>query len=159
MRRLLALPLVAAALAAPAPADAVVVPQQGMRGVTLGMTVTEVRGVLGSPGRFRTVRHEILGRIRVWRYGLTRVTFDSAAADARVISLDTRSRAERLESGIGVGSTRAAVRRRVEGVRCLVEFTYDHCFLGRFSPGQVVTDFALDKRRRVSRIVIGRVVD
>lgn len=159
MRRLLLLPLVAAALVAPAPAHAVVVPQEGMRGVTLGMTVTEVRGVLGSPTRFRTVRHEILGRIRVWTYGLTRVTFDSAAADARVVTIDTRSRRERLENGVGVGSTRAAVRRRVEGVRCLVEFTYDHCFLGRFRAGEVVTDFALDRRRRVARITIGRVVD
>ena len=160
VRRLAPLLLAVACLLAAAPgAGAVVVPQEGMKGLKLGMTVAEVRGVLGAPDRFRTVRNPSIGRIREWRYGLTRVSFDGTGRSARVLAMDTRSRAERLAVGVGVGSTRATVRRRVEGVRCLVEFTYDHCFLGAFRAGQVVTDFAIDRRGRVARITVGRVVD
>jgi hypothetical protein len=146
-------------LLAPAPAPAAIVPQQSIRGVALGMDVAAVRAELGSPDRFRFVRHEILGRVREWRYGLTRVTFNSTRLDAQVIAVETRSRKERTARGVGVGSRRETVRRRVPGVRCLVEFSYDHCFVGAWRPGQVVTDFAIDRRGRVSRVVLGRVID
>jgi hypothetical protein len=97
--------------------------------------------------------------VRVWSYGLTRVTFDGDRRSARVIGLETTSRRERLANGVGVGSTKATVKRRVRGVRCLVEFDYDHCFLGAFRAGRVVTDFAIDRRGRVGRIVVARVID
>jgi hypothetical protein len=153
------LAVLAALLAVPPAASAAIVPQEGIRGVKLDMPVAEVRATLGRPTRFRTVRNEILGKVREWRYGLTVVTFNSTAADATVVSIDTRSRAERTAAGIGVGSTRAAVRGKVPDTRCLVEFSYDHCFVGAWRPGQVVTDFAIDRRGRVSRVVVGRVLD
>lgn len=152
--------LVAVALAAPAPAAAEVVPQKGMKGIELGMTVKQVRAALGSPTRFRTIPHPVMGPARQWVYGLTDVLFDSTAANAKVVVLSTTSRAERTASGVGVGSSRAAVKRDVAGARCLVEFTYDHCFVGDFSPGETVTDFAIGKRRKVvTRITVGRVID
>lgn len=158
MRRAL-LPALAV-LAAPAPAAAEIVPQKGMKGVELGMTVKEVRSELGSPTRFRTVRHPIMGPVRQWSYGRTDVLFDSKAADAKVVGLSTTSRKERTASGVGVGSSRRTVERKVRGARCLVEFTYDHCFVGAFRPGETVTDFAIGKRRKVvTRVTVGYVID
>jgi hypothetical protein len=140
-------------------ARATVVPQQGMKGLRLGMTPAQVRATLGSPDWFAFVRDRIIGRTRVWRYGLTRVSFDGATSRARVLTLDTTSPHERLANGIGVGSTRAAVDRRVRGTRCVREFRLDHCFIGRFAAGRTVTDFVISRRGRVKRIVVGRVVD
>jgi hypothetical protein len=151
--------LLAAALAPPATASATVVPQRGMRELRLGMTPAQVRDRLGAPDRSGVTRDPIIGSTRVYRYGLTRVTFDGTSARARVITLSTTSRRERLANGIGVGSTRAAVARRVPRVRCVVEFGVDHCHVGQFRAGRVVTDFRMSSRGRVTRIVIGRVID
>jgi hypothetical protein len=161
MRPTLRLTVLAAVCCAalPAPAGAAIVPQEGLRGVKLGMTVAEIRAALGSPDRFRTVRSEMAGPVREWRYGLTRITFDSTAPDATVLELSTSSRTERTPEGVGVGSKRATVRTKVPGVRCLVEFSYDHCFVGRWRAGEVVTDFAIDRRGRVSRVTVGRILD
>jgi hypothetical protein len=155
-------PLIAAVLvllAVPASAGAVIVPQKSIRGIALGMTVAEVRAAAGSPSSFRTERDEVLGRTRVWRYGLTTVRFDSTRSAARVLGVTTTSRRERTAAGVGVGSTRSAVRTKVPAVRCLVEFDYDHCFVGRWRAGEVVTDFAIGTRGRVTRVVVGRIVD
>lgn len=159
MRRLLLLAPLLVLAAVPAPAAARIVPQKGIKGLELGMTVAEVRATLGSPTRFRTVRDPIIGRVRLWSYGLTTARFDGTARDARVLSLETRSRRERTAAGVGVGSTRKTVRRKVSGARCLVEFSYDHCFVGRWRVGEVVTDFSIDRRGKVSRVVVGRIVD
>jgi hypothetical protein len=153
------LAVLAVLLVGPPGASAAIVAQEGIRGVKLDMPVAAVRATLGKPTRFRTVRNEILGKVREWRYGLTVVTFSSTAADATVVSIETRSRAEQTAAGVGVGSTRATVQRKVPDARCLVEFSYDHCFVGAWRAGQVVTDFAVDRRGRVSRVVVGRVLD
>ena len=149
--------LVLAAL--PATAGAVIVPQESIKGIELGMTVAQVRELRGSPDRFRTVRNDFAGRVREWSYGLTTVTFDGTASDAKVMAVQTRSRTERTADGVGVGSRRATVRREVPNVRCLVEFSYDHCFTGRWRAGEVVTDFAINRRGRVSRVTLGRILD
>ena len=154
---------IAAALSAllvlPATAGAVIVPQQSIKGIELEMTPTQVREVLGSPDRFRTVRDPFAGRAREWRYGLTTILFGGTRADAPVVTVQTRSRTERTAEGVGVRSRRATVRSKVANVRCLVEFSYDHCFVGRWRAGQVVTDFAIDRRGRVSRVTLGRIRD
>ena len=159
MRLAIAVSALLAVLALPSAAGAVIVPQESIKGVKLDMTVGEVRALLGSPDRFRTVRNDFAGRVREWRYGLTTLTFDGTAADAKVMAVQTRSRAERTAAGVGVRSRRATVRSRVPNVRCLVEFSYDHCFVGRWRVGEVVTDFAIDSRGRVSRVTLGRILD
>lgn len=145
-------------LAAPAAAAATVIPQQGMKGVRVGMTVAEVREKLGKPSREARVRHEIVGR--AWRldYGLTVLSFDGPRESSRLITLSTTSRRERLADGVGVGSTRAAADR-VPRVRCDVFDGFDHCFIGEFTAGRIVTDFHISSRGRVKRIVVGRVID
>jgi hypothetical protein len=141
-----------------APALATIVPQQGLKGIRLGMSVREVRDRLGAPDRIAFLKDPIQGRVRVYGYGLTRASF-SPGDHARVNSISTTSRHERTRRGIGVGSARALVGRRVPGVRCRVEFGVDHCYVGSFSPGRRVTDFLLGADRRVRRVTIGYVID
>jgi hypothetical protein len=159
MRLAIAVSAVLVVLALPSAAGAVIVPQESIKGVKLDMTVGDVRALLGSPDRFRTVHNDFTGRAREWRYGLTIVTFDGTAADAKVMAVTTRSRTEKTAEGVGVRSRKSTVRSMVPDVRCLVEFNYDHCFVGRWRIGEVVTDFSIDSRGRVARVTLGRILD
>jgi hypothetical protein len=58
-----------------------------------------------------------------------------------------------------VGSSEAAVRAGVPGVRCLTEFGYRHCYLGRRARGQLITDFSLSTKGRVTKVLLTRVLD
>jgi hypothetical protein len=139
-----------AALILAAPATAVLVPQRGMAGIRLGMTQAKVRAKLGKPASVKHGSNDF-GNYTELRYRGLRVTFQG---NANVTAIWTGSRHERTARGIGVGSTVAAVRARVPGVRC----TRGHCFLGKFLPGKRVTDFFLLKGR-VSAITVGFVID
>jgi hypothetical protein len=140
------------------PAQARIVPQRGMKGIRLGMTVREVRDRLGAPDKIAFAHGPIEGRFRLYAYGLTRVSF-SPGANARVNSISTTSRRERTSRGIGVGSRRALVARDVPGARCLVELGIDHCYVGSFGPGRRVTDFLIGATGRVHRVTVGFVID
>lgn len=149
--------LAALALAAPA-ADAAIVPQQGIKGIRLGMSVSQLRAKLGAPNAVGFSRSEIMGRVRSYRYGLTYARFDGDGRGAKVISVDTTSRAERV-NGVGVGSRGVDVARRVPKVRCKREYGLSHCYRGSFLPGARVTDFLLGPDGRVRRVVVGFVID
>lgn len=157
MRPLLAAVLVALALPATAAADIDL--QKGIAGVNLGMTPADAREAAGAPSKFTTRNHPIMGRVREWRWGLTVATFDGTSAEARVIAVSTTSRRQRTSRDVGVGSARATVRSKVPKARCLVEFSYDHCFVGRYAVGQIVSDFAIGASGRVRRVTVGRVID
>jgi hypothetical protein len=154
MRRAPAFAVVAVALAAAAPADARILLQRGIAGVELRMTKTQVRSNLGTPTRIRSGRNEF-GRYVEFVYPRVTVSFQGGS---RATGLRTRSRLERTRRGIGVGSTEAEVKAKVAGVRCRTESGFRHCFLGRFLPGQVITDFHI-RRGRVSSVVVGFVLD
>jgi hypothetical protein len=140
------------------PAEGKIVVQRSMKGIRLGMTVREVRDRLGAPDRISFRSDELQGRVRVYAYGLTRASF-SPGDDGRVNSISTTSRHERTSRGIGVGSARSQVARKVPGVRCRLEFGTDHCYLGSFDPGRRVTDFLIGANGRVRRVTIGFVID
>jgi hypothetical protein len=142
-----------------APAGAVIVPQKGMIGLRLQMTAKAVRAAKGAPDRARRINHPIMGRVAQYRYGRTTVLFDGRRARARVVSLTTRDVDERTARGIGVGSSRAAVRARVAGVTCRTEFGVSHCYVGRFEAGRRVTDFRLTRNARVASVTVGIVID
>lgn len=118
------------------------------------MTKAQVRSNLGAPTRIRSGRNEF-GRYIEFVYPRVTISFQGAT---RVTGLRTRSRLERTGRGIGVGSTEADVKAKVAGVRCRTESGLRHCFLGRFLPGRVITDFHI-RRDRVSSVVIGFVLD
>lgn len=158
MRRLLLVTVLAFAVLGGGTASATIVPQRGMLGVRLSDTVREVRDRLGAPDGIRFVQHPIIGRQRLYHYGRTVIGFDGDGRRARVINMRTRSRRERLANGVGVGSTKREVMRKVARVRCPMDEPF-HCLIGRLEPGRVVTDFRLGRRNRVTSISIGRVID
>jgi len=97
MRRF-AVAIVVLALIAAAPASAIIRPQKGMSGVTLGMTKAQVRAKLGAPIGLGGGR---LYFARVW------VGFRLG----RVVEITTTRSSEHTGSGVGVDSTEAAVHR------------------------------------------------
>ena len=156
MRRLATL-TVLLALAVSATADARIVPQQGIKGVTLDMTDRQVRAKLGRPDGIAFKRHEIIGRSKTYRYGLTKILIGPGSG--KVLSITTTSRAERTSSGVGVGSTERAVDTRVRNSTCKTEFGLRHCYVGSFRPGRRVTDFFISRTGRVTSVTVGIVID
>ena len=153
MRRVLVLAVLAALVLVPS-ASALSVLQKGVAGVRLGMTQAKVRATLGRPTRVRTGTNDF-GLWREFVYRGLRVHFQG---DESVTSITTTRRGERTTSGVGPGSTEAAVRAGVPGVRCKTEFGTRHCWVGSFRPGRRVTDFFI-RRGHVSSVTIGFVLD
>jgi len=151
-RRLAA--VVVAALAFAAPALATIVPQHGIRGVTLGMSPDKVKGALGNPAKTTQGTNDFGHWIQLEYAGLT-VGFQSGSG---ATSISTASSTERTAAGIGVGSTIQDVLAKVPAVKCVNDVGYLHCYVGTWTPGQIVTDFSL-KGGRVSRVLVGRVLD
>ena len=152
----------AAAAAEPSPgtsANGSLVPQGSIRGVKVGMTLTQVRERLGNPTSNRATRHPILGLTRTLRYGQLTVSFDGRANTAPVTAVVTESRADRTASGLGVGSTERQLRSGLKGLKCETELGYRTCVLGVLRPGRLVTDFSLSTSGRVKRVTLGRVID
>jgi hypothetical protein len=155
VRTPLAVVALATALALPTAAEAAIVVRKGIGGVNLGMTKAKVRAKLGAPKRIRSGGNDF-GSYTVWVYPRVQITFQSGDAATAV---ETRSPLERTASGVGVGSTTAAVRSKIAGVKCEVGTAGNgHCFVGSFNPGARVTDFFLAKGR-VTRVLVGFVID
>lgn len=128
--------------------------QQGIAGLRLGMTQAQVKAKVGLPRKVERGSSEI-GPSTTYHYRTYSVTF---FAGPNATQMDTLSPKERTLRGIGVGSTRAEVRAKVAGVRCLKEFGYDHCYVGVWKPGGKITDFSI-KDGRVARVSIGYIID
>ena len=129
MRRF-AVALVLLALIEAAPASAIIRPQKGMSGVTLGMTKAQVRARLGSPIGSGGGR---LFFARVW------VGFRLG----RAVEITTTHSNDRTRSGVGVDSTEAAIHRAFLSVACAASGGFRRCRLGSGRPGKRVTDFLL----------------
>jgi len=147
-------------LLASATAQARIVPQRGIMGINLEMTRSKVVQKKGQPDADKVVANEILGQVRVMRYGKTKVTFNGTSNSSRVISVSTRDHRQRTRSGVGVGSTESAVKNGVQGVQCKTEFGSRHCFKGQFTAGHRVTDFSISTpAHKVTRVTVGIVID
>ncbi len=154
MKRLLVLAALAGALAIPASANAVIVPQHGIAGVKLGQTKVKVRAVAGKPVRVVSGTNE-LGPFTEFRYRGFTVSF---FAGDRVTAVSTRSRAQRTAGGVGVGSTEAALKAAIPTVKCTTSSGFRSCTLGAFEAGKIVTDFTI-RNGKVSRVLVGFVID
>ena len=142
-------------LAVPASAQAVIVPQKSIMGIELGMTKAEVKAEAGQPDAVRHPRNEIIGRYTEYQYGLTQI---GIATNSGVIYVSTRDRDERTASGLGVGSSKRAVKRKLQGETCQKLPRGSRCFLGQELPGRTVTDFRF-RRGKVRSVLLGRVID
>jgi hypothetical protein len=142
------------ALALPASAAARIVPQRGIAGANLDMTQAQIRAKLGTPDKVRHPTSPIFGQYTTWFYGATSVDM-FRNQDGKVFNLSTASKRERTSTGVGIGSTAAAVKKGVKRARC----DRKHCWVGRFEGGRKVTDFQLSAKGRVTRVTIGYVLD
>jgi hypothetical protein len=146
--------VVALALAFTAAAHSTIVVQHSIGGVALNMTKAQVRARLGRPVRVRVGTNDF-GTFTERVYKRVTVTFQTGD---RVTNLRTTSPLEQTARGVGVGSTKFAVKARVHNVTCKNESGFGHCFVGAFLPGRIVTDFRLDGNR-VGSVSIGFVID
>jgi hypothetical protein len=138
----------AAALLAPSAAGGVVVPGKSIAGVRLGMTQAGVRAVLGRP--LRVVRDATeLGPFTQYRYRRLDVIFFRHTRATGIFTTRTR---ERTRTGVGMGSTEAAVLAGVPGAACRAPARFRVCEVGDPSRrGARITMFDL-RAGRVSQI-------
>jgi hypothetical protein len=155
MRRWFLLLALAALLALPGSAGATIVLQKGMAGITLSMSKAKVRSVLGKPTSSKTGKNEFGPYTKYVYPGLT-IIFQGNDA---VTSVETAARKERTVNGIGVGSTMAEVKAKVPGVKCDLIGPIGDCHVGAFKPGKRVTDFVVNAKHVVTRVVVGFVID
>lgn len=145
-----------AALALPPAAGAVIKLDKGMAGIKIHMTQKQVRGVLDEPRKINRGRNDFSRftefiykpRLRVFFQGNTRVT-----------SISTSSSDERTRKDVGVGSTEAQVQAGVNRVVCETLDGRRICHRGSFTAGKRVTEFRLNHRGKVKRVVVGIVID
>jgi hypothetical protein len=145
----------AAALALPAAAPALVQVDKGIAGARLGNTVAQVHAALGRPSRVANGSNDF-GRFRQETYKGGIVVFFQGART--VTSVVTTGLGDRTAKGVGVGSTEAAVKANVPGVRCETIVGTRSCHTGRFAAGRRVTDFFI-RRGQVARVTVGFVID
>jgi hypothetical protein len=143
-----------ATIALPASASATIAPQRGIGGANLDMTQAQVRAKLGKPDKVAAPTSPIFGRYTTWFYGGTSVDM-FRTGDRKVFNVSTVSKSEKTTTGVGIGSTVAAVKKGVKRVNC----DQTHCWVGRFEGGNKVTDFQLSAKGRVVRVTIGYVLD
>ena len=141
-------------LTVPAAAAARIVPQRGIAGAALDMTRAQLQAKLGDPDRKQTRTSDVFGRYDTWFYGRTSIDLFHAGA-GKAFNISTTSRSQKTSTGVGVGSSVAQVKAGVRGVHC----DKQHCYVGRFDPGQKVTDFLLSKTGHVTRVTVGYVID
>lgn len=133
-----------------------IVLQQSIGGVHLQMSAAGVRHVLGAPKSTKSVKDgetDPPTPIRVMDYGKTKISL-SATEDGTVFNITTSDRRQKTSGGVGVGSSVAAIRRTIAGVRCDAHA----CIVGRELAGKRVTRFTLSKGH-VRRITLGFVID
>jgi hypothetical protein len=165
-RHLLAIPLaLLVAAASAAPASAVIKPQRSIAGIKPGMSQQRVLDLLGSP-RHTSTRLGGSGAddpITTYTYprrGLKVYSHPNRANTVNVVfSIEVYRKGQRTPSGIGLGSPRSAVDRRVSGSKCRrSDPTYAICFVGRGTTGSITTTFWLNRRNRVYKIDLSRII-
>jgi hypothetical protein len=158
VRRLLVTLTLLSGLAVMVPGEAAAIIQidRGISGVRIDNTKRQVRAALGTPKNIDHGSNDF-GPFTEFRYaGKIRVLFSGGN---RVTLVSTRGLGDRTARGVGVGSTRRAVRNRVPGVTCEPpSIGLRVCHTNEFVGGQRVTSFIL-RNGRVIRADVGVVID
>jgi hypothetical protein len=143
-------------LLAASPAHAVIRPQKGMAGVRLGMSQTQMRGVLGTPVRTKQGQNDFGPFTQfIYPHSIT-VTFQG---NRHITGISTRGRTEKTLRGVGVGSSETAVKQKVGHVRCETIAGTHTCHVGSFLAGHRVTVFLISKHGFVVSVTVGFVLD
>ena len=150
--------LVAAMLAIAAfavPASAKIVPQEGIGGMNLGMTVDRVLKKKGKPDANFVRQTQAVGAQRELRYGKTRALFAGRDGDAELIGVITRDPKERTAGNTGVGTSESVLVADLPKLECKNVFQARHCLIGEVKRGKTVTDFLISKKSGlVKRVTI-----
>jgi hypothetical protein len=128
-------------------AEAGLVINGGMFGVSLGSTMKQVRLKLGRPNE---VDHR--GGTIAWSYDSRGLVIDFK--ENRVHDLSTDGFAQRSASGVGVGSTLTAVMRLVPRVHCSPRFQATQGFECISRSAHASTDFHVTSRRGLVQSVL-----
>ena len=147
--------LLAALALAPA-ASAVIKINKCMAGIQLRMTQQQVRDALGDPRKINRGRNDFSRYTEFVYKPRLRVFFQG---NTRVSSISTTSPDERTRKDVGVGSTEAEVKAGVNRVICETIVGHRSCHRGRFLAGKRVTDFQLNRKGKVKRVVVAIVID
>jgi hypothetical protein len=104
--------------------------ERSIAGVSLGMTRGQVVSVAGRPERIEVVPNPIVP-FTVYHYGAGDQKLDvTFFGGNRVVEVRTTRQAEHTGSGVGAGSTLAALRRHVPGLRCVAASRETVCSRG-----------------------------
>jgi hypothetical protein len=148
-------------LALAAPAAATIVPGGGMAGISLRMTVGEVRGMLGAPERIRTWRGALGTLVTRFSYSWGDVDLEALRRNAVpvVVTVSTTRVGEKTASGVGVGSPVSTVKRLREA-RCWWEGSDHYCGIGnRDRPLSRFTLFWIGANQNVKSISVSLIVN
>jgi hypothetical protein len=147
-----------------APAGAMIVPQDNIQGVKIGMTQQKVLDTLGDPAKTITRLGGGGGETPITTYSYLkrgmRVRFVPNRANTANVAFDVEvyaARGQRTAEGIHVGSTRRAVRTKLKGAWCRrYDPSYAFCIVGSGKVNRVSTVFLLDRRNKVKSISLNR---
>src|SRR5947209_5999653 len=137
-------------LAFPALAGARIVVNQSIAGVNLGESKQQVRSHLGAPA---AVGHS--GGATQWIYGARALLV--GLSNGRVVEVYTKNPSQKTASGIGVGSSQAAVKSRIKGVKCqhVKGFSGQECIvLTAHGVKEWTTDFHLGPNGHVQSVLV-----
>jgi len=147
-----------------APASAVIVPNKGMAGVELGDCIEATTDTLGYPDK-TFGKTDVFGFVETYTYfekGL-KLQFRRGQGECLVLdSIRTTKDQERTEEGVGKGTRKKALRRKLKGEKCR---TFKRpkritiCWLGSFTPSKPITEFRIDSKGRVNNIRVAIVID
>jgi hypothetical protein len=147
MEKRIALLAAVLAFAFPAIADAALVINDGVFGISLGNTTKQVRQKLGRPTE---IDHH--GGTTAWSYEWRGLYIDFR--NGRVHDLLLSSPSQRTASGVGVGSSETAIMRLVPGVHCSPNSERSQGIECIAAAGHTVTDFHVTTRRGLVQTVL-----
>jgi hypothetical protein len=159
VRKLALAAAVGAALVAVPTATAKIVVQKSIAGVALGVTENEVIARLGQPKKISVMSDpdNSARSARTLKYGDTEVWIAVEPEAPGVVSLiTTRSKREKTANGVRVGISENALRKKVKGLHCSAYNSGRQCLKGSGEPGTVFTAFLLERKKKVTKILIGR---
>jgi hypothetical protein len=146
-------------LSVASPVAAVIVPGQGMAGIRLRISESQVRARLGEPPRITRTRGALGNLVTRLHYPRIDVDLQKLGGQPLVIRILTTYAGERTTPGVGVGSTMTAVER-LRGVRCWREGTARYCAIGnRAKPLGHFTMFWIGAKQRVTLISVSLIVN